>query len=171
MPVDWTEKMSFTVTIFLAQVLTFTTMSNMLPANVQTLPAFAIFIINAITIMCTTCVTSVVCELVFCAIISLLDKIQSLQKSCKITAFIPNTFLARILHGNVILSRKHLLARSLKKINSLQDSCNIFARNAALLAMISPEKHFEQESCKVLSRNPRKMHDLTRSSKILARSL
>ena len=58
-PIQWTEKLSFAVTVFLAQLLIFSTLTELLPASPQNFPAFGIFIVNAIMIMCTTCLASV----------------------------------------------------------------------------------------------------------------
>ena len=59
-PVESGEKLSFSVTIFLAQTLNFATFAEMLPATSDNFPLFGIFMVNCIGIMCLTCVSSVV---------------------------------------------------------------------------------------------------------------
>ena len=56
------------------------------------------------------------------------------------------------------------------KIPCLQEFCKTFARNS-LLAKILQGMHFTQGFCKIFSTNPRKMHYLARSWRILVRSL
>ena len=61
-PVDSGEKLSFAVTIFLAQTLNFATLADMLPASSEQFPTFGVFMVNGMGIMCSTCVSSVIGE-------------------------------------------------------------------------------------------------------------
>ena len=58
-PVDNGEKLSFTVTIFLAQTWTFAELTDMLPASSENFPILGGFMVNGIGFMCSTCVCSV----------------------------------------------------------------------------------------------------------------
>ena len=65
-PVDSGEKLSFVVTLFLAQTLNFATLTNMLPASAENFPIFGIFMVNAIAVMCSTCFSSVIGKIFSC---------------------------------------------------------------------------------------------------------